>query len=203
MRRISLVAVVILAAFAASCQTMSKEECAVADWRVIGEQDGAAGYAPQERFANHAKACQKAGVAADQSTWYQGYQQGLPRYCTPVNGLAQGQAGRSYANVCPPELDAGFRSGYDLGRRYNQKKSEISSLESRIDAAEESNRSTEGLLREGKIDPREAERLLRDNRHSVREWNRDIGRLEGELGGIEYEMETFRYNAARRTAAVN
>ncbi|MCY0154566.1 hypothetical protein OEG86_22680 [Hoeflea alexandrii] len=26
----------------ASCQTMSKEECAVADWRVIGEQDGAA-----------------------------------------------------------------------------------------------------------------------------------------------------------------
>ncbi|PWW01826.1 uncharacterized protein DUF2799 [Hoeflea marina] len=203
MRGIWLVAVLILAAFAASCQTMSKEECAVADWRVIGEQDGAAGYAPQQRFAQHAKSCQKAGVAADQSTWYQGYQQGLPRYCTPLNGLEQGQAGRSYANVCPPELDAGFRSGYDLGRRYNEKKSEISGLESRIRSAEDSNRSTEGLIREGKIEAREAERLMRDNRRDIRDWNRDIGRLEGELGRIEYEMDTFRYTAASASAAVN
>ena len=48
----------------ASCQSMSKEECAVADWSVIGEQDGAAGYNPQDRFARHVKACAKAGIAA-------------------------------------------------------------------------------------------------------------------------------------------
>lgn len=203
MRFLPLISVLVLAMFAASCQTMSKEECAVADWRVVGEQDGAAGYAPQQRFAQHAKSCQKAGVPADQTTWYQGYQQGLPRYCTPLNGLEQGRSGRSYANVCPPELDAGFRSGYDLGRRYNQKKSEISSLESRIRSAEESNRSTEGMIREGKIDQREAERSMRENRRNIREWNRDIGRLEGELGRIDYEMDTFRYNAARSSAAVN
>lgn len=203
MRSMSLIAVLMLAMVAASCQTMSKEECAVADWRVVGEQDGAAGYAPQQRFAQHAKSCQKAGVPADQTLWYQGYQQGLPRYCTPLNGLEQGQSGRSYANVCPPELDAGFRSGYDLGRRYNEKKSEIASLESRISSAEEQNRSTEGLIREGKIDEREAERAMSDNRRDIREWSRDIGRLEGELGRIEYEMDTFRNNAASASAAVN
>ena len=119
-------------ALASSCQTMSKEECAVADWRVVGEQDGAAGYAPQDRFARHVKACTKAGIAADQTLWYQGYQQGLPRYCTPLNGLSVGSQGKSYANVCPADLDPAFREGYDLGRIYYEKKREISNLESRI-----------------------------------------------------------------------
>ncbi len=53
-----------------SCATMSKEECVAADWRVVGETDGAAGYDPQSRFAAHAKSCEKAGVVPDQSLWY-------------------------------------------------------------------------------------------------------------------------------------
>jgi hypothetical protein len=178
-----------------SCQTMSKEECAVADWRVIGEQDGAAGYNPQERFARHVKACTKAGVAADQTAWYQGYQQGLPRYCTPLNGLSVGSQGQSYANVCPLNLEAGFREGYDLGRVHYEKKSEINSLESRIRSLEQSIRDDEKLLSAGTEDRRAVERRIDDNRRDIRDMDRDIGRLESDLRRIEDDMEDFRYRA--------
>ena len=40
----------------ASCQTLSKDECVAADWRVIGEQDGSDGREPQKRFGKHVKA---------------------------------------------------------------------------------------------------------------------------------------------------
>lgn len=182
-----------------SCQTLSKEECAVADWRVIGEQDGAAGYNPQDRFARHVKACTKAGVAADQTLWYQGYQQGLPRYCTPLNGLTVGSQGQSYANVCPIDLDPGFREGYDLGRIYHQKKGEISSLESRISVIEQEIRADEELVRTGKTDPREAYRRIDANRWKIRDMERDIGRSQSDLRRIENDMDNFRYINAPRT----
>jgi len=189
----------VLSALLTSCQTMSKEECAVADWRVIGEQDGAAGYNPQDRFARHVKACTKAGVAADQTLWYQGYQQGLPRYCTPLNGLTVGSQGKSYANVCPIELDAGFREGYDLGRIHHQKKSEISSLESRIRAVEQEIRDDEELIRTAKADPREAYRRIDANRWKIRDMERETGRLQSELRRIEADMDNFRYSNASRS----
>lgn len=181
--------------FLASCQTMSKEECAVADWSVIGEQDGAAGYNPQDRFARHVKACSKAGVAADQTLWYQGYQQGLPRYCTPLNGLSVGSQGKAYANVCPANLEAGFREGYELGRVYYGKKREINSLESRIRSLEQAIREDEKLLAAGTNDRRSVERRIDDNHRSIRDMERDIGRQQSELRRIEDDMADFRYRA--------
>ena len=93
-----------------ACQTLSKEECVAADWTVIGETDGAAGHAPQDRFARHVKACAKAGITPNQTAWNQGYQAGLVRYCTPANGLRVGEAGNIYANVCPLDKSAAFLS---------------------------------------------------------------------------------------------
>ncbi|MDP2732152.1 MAG: DUF2799 domain-containing protein [Hoeflea sp.] len=197
--RIQTVLTLIACLVLASCQTLSKEECAVADWRVIGEQDGAAGYNPQDRFARHVKACTKAGVAADQTLWYQGYQQGLPRYCTPLNGLTVGSQGQSYANVCPIDLDPGFREGYDLGRIYHQKKGEISSMESRISSIEQEIRADEELVRTGKIDPREAYSRIDANRWKIRDLERDIGRSQSDLRRIEDDMDNFRYSNAPRT----
>lgn len=191
--------IIALCALISSCQTMSKEECAVADWRVIGEQDGAAGYNPQDRFARHVQACAKAGVNADQTLWYQGYQQGLPRYCTPLNGLSVGSQGGSYANVCPIDLDAGFREGYDLGRFHHQKKSEISSLESRIRGVEQEIRTDEELIRAGTPDPRAAQSRIDSNRWKIRDMERDIGRLQSELSRIEADMDNFRYSRASRS----
>ncbi|OCW59198.1 DUF2799 domain-containing protein [Hoeflea olei] len=180
-------------ALAASCQTMSKEECSVADWRVVGEQDGAAGYAPQDRFAGHVKACTKAGVNPDQTLWYQGYQQGLPRYCTPLNGLSVGSQGKSYANVCPTNLDPAFREGYDLGRIHYDKKQEISNLEMRIRTLEAAIRTDEDLVRNSKTDTRDIQRRIDSNRWQIRDLEREAGRLDSDLRRIEADMDNFRY----------
>lgn len=186
--------VVVSCLFLVSCQTMSKEECAIADWRVIGAQDGAAGYNPQERFARHVKACTKAGVSADQTLWYQGYQQGLPRYCTPLNGLSVGSQGKAYANVCPVNLEPAFRAGYDLGRSHHAKKREINGLESSIRDIEQEIHADEKLISDGSTEERSIKERIRHNRRKIREMDYNIGRLESELRRIEYDMESFRSN---------
>ena len=48
----------------AGCATLSKEECTVGNWQMIGYNDGVAGHYP-ERLASHTKACAKANVAPD------------------------------------------------------------------------------------------------------------------------------------------
>lgn len=193
-----VVMVLITAIVLSSCQTMSKEECAVADWRVVGEQDGAAGYEPQSRFARHVKACERAGVLADQTLWYQGYQQGLPRYCTPLNGLSVGRDGKSYANVCPVDLDSGFREGYSLGQAYYRKSSDIRSAESQIRSLEQAIRTDQDLIAKGQVDQREAERRIDNNRWKIRDLEREIGRMQSELRQIEVDMEDFRNRTVLR-----
>lgn len=183
-----------------SCQTLSKEECTSADWRVIGEQDGAAGRDPQKRFGDHAKSCDKAGVTADQTLWNQGYQIGLRRFCTPLNGLGHGQKGGVYSNNCPVDLAPNFRVGYDLGVAHYTKSREISNLRSRINSVEFSIKDKEKKISKGKIDRRDAEYRIRDDRRAINELNRDIGGKEAELRAIEVEMENFRYNYGNITA---
>ena len=69
-------------ALVASCATLSEEECLEGNWREIGQRDGQAGRTASF-IAEHAKACEKAGVVPNPSLWEQGRQAGLPAYCTP------------------------------------------------------------------------------------------------------------------------
>lgn len=174
------------------CQTLSKEECVAADWRVIGEQDGAAGHPPQQRFGDHAKSCEKAGVVPNQSLWNEGYQVGLKRFCTPLSGLAHGQKGGTYANTCPAEQASGFLSGYSVGKRQYDKKGEISSLQSRIRSAQSTISNNQSLMSQGKIDQFEAESTIRTNQRLVNDLNRELGRRESELYRINDEVADFR-----------
>src|SRR3546814_6918198 len=94
----------------------SSDVCS-SDLKVVGDTDGAAGYDPQRRFADHVKSCAKSGAAPDQTGWYEGYRSGITRYCTPLSGASNGEAGRGYHNVCSPELEPAFMRGYGLGKR--------------------------------------------------------------------------------------
>lgn len=179
----------------ASCQSLTKDECIAADWRVIGEQDGSEGREPQARFGQHVKACERAGIIPDQTLWNQGYQRGLFNFCTPVRGLSHGQAGQVYNNVCPPALETGFLAGYNLGREEYDKKSEIRNLESRIASKEREIRQIDDDLDDGDISEREARRATRDAREDIRDFNRDIGRAEADLGNIQRRIEFFRQSA--------
>jgi chromosome segregation ATPase len=107
-----------------------------------------------------------------------------------------GSQGKTYANVCPVNLEAGFREGYELGRLHHEKKREISSRESRIRSLENSIREDEKLLAAGTDDRRAVERRIDDNRRTIRDLDRDIGRMESDLRRIEDDMEDFRYRAA-------
>ncbi|OHV23455.1 DUF2799 domain-containing protein [Rhizobium sp. RMa-01] len=186
----------------ASCNTLSKEECVAADWRVIGESDGAAGYEPQQRFAAHAKSCERVKIVPDQTIWFQGYQSGLVRYCTPLSGLARGQAGSGYANVCPPETASGFLRGFNLGAKqhglqerfnsmqndYSTKEAEIDQLSDRLKDAKDGDRSE---LRRRIED-------LEDDMHDIRRDQRDV---QDELDRVNEDVEWFQRNPSAELRA--
>ncbi|MDK4725005.1 DUF2799 domain-containing protein [Rhizobium phaseoli] len=186
----------------ASCNTLSKEECVAADWRVIGESDGATGYEPQQRFAAHAKSCERVKIVPDQTIWFQGYQTGLVRYCTPLSGLARGQAGSGYANVCPPETASGFLRGFNLGAKqhglqerlnsmqndYSSKEAEIDELSDRLKDAKDGDRSE---LRRRIED-------LEDDMHDIRRDQRDV---QDELDRVSEDVEWFQRNPAAELRA--
>lgn len=197
---LTAIMLIIGAIILSSCQTMSKDECVAADWRVIGERDGAEGYDPQQRFGNHAKACERANVIPDQALWYEGYQRGLLQFCTPLRGLSYGQAGKSYNNVCPPVQEAGFLSGYRLGMQEHSKRSDVNNLKNRIASAERQNDLLREQIKKGKVDKREAQRTIRRNRDDILDWNRDLGRAEAELDQVEREVEYFLANPANSGA---
>ncbi len=178
----------------AGCQTLSKEECVAADWRVVGEQDGAAGHPPQQRFGDHAKACERAGVVPNQSLWNEGYQVGIRRFCTPLSGLAHGQKGGSYANTCPADLAPGFQSGYQVGLKQHSKQSEMNTIKSNIRGAESVIASTRQQISEGKIDQSSGESIIRSNERKINDLNRELGRREAEFYRIQNEIEDFRLN---------
>lgn len=180
----------------ASCNSMSKEECVAADWKVIGDADGSAGYDPQERFAAHVKSCARIKVVPDQTVWYAGYQTGLQRYCTPLNGLSRGEAGDGYHNVCPVETASGFLRGYSIGQkayqwrtRLNSARSDISSKEMRMDRRYND-------LKNAKDD--KERRAIRDDidnlDREIRRARRDAGDAEYALQDVEREVEWFRRN---------
>ena len=118
-------------ALVASCATLSEEECLQGNWREIGQRDGQAGRTASF-IAEHAKACEKAGVVPNQSLWEQGRQAGLPAYCTPAKVYSEGRSGRGLSPVCPSAQLPALQLANDRGRAWYRLTNEISSLNSEI-----------------------------------------------------------------------
>lgn len=194
LRFVPLAGVLCLPLVLGSCATMSKEECVAADWRVVGETDGAAGHDPQSRFAAHAKSCEKAGVVPDQSLWYQGFQAGVIRYCTPLTGLQEGRAGKTYHNVCPPESSGGFLRGYRLGKAESDQRRKIQSLDSRIRQAEFRIADLRKKIAEGAVNENEAEREIHRQRREIHRLRFEMRHEELDLRAIERDGEIFAAN---------
>lgn len=115
-----------------SCQTLSKEECAVADWQDLGIKDGRAGY-PTSRLERHTKACLKADIAPDRAAYFTGHSTGITEFCTPQNGLSFGLRGGYYANSCPANLEPGFIKNYRVAFNLKQANDRVRSTEATID----------------------------------------------------------------------
>lgn len=118
-------------ALVASCATLTEEECLQGNWREIGQRDGQAGRTASF-IAEHAKACEKAGVVPNQSLWEQGRQAGLPAYCTPSKVYGEGRSGRGLSPVCPSAQLPALQLANDRGRAWYRLTNEMSSLNSEI-----------------------------------------------------------------------
>jgi hypothetical protein len=185
----------------AGCATLSEKDCLQGDWRAIGYIDGADGRA-MSRIEDHAKACQKTGVAPDMSLYAQGRDQGLTRYCTEANGFRVGREGHSYAGVCPPPVEPEFLGGYADGERVHAAERRLASARSDLDSADaradKRARQAEGVedeLRNPKLTD-EQTRELRDRlqrlRRERREAIEDGRRAEYAIRDAEREVDDLR-----------
>lgn len=165
-----------------ACTTLSREECSSGDWRMIGVQDGNDGR-PAERFDRHVKACGRDGTAPDRELYQAGRQKGLATYCTSVRGYREGALGQKYYNVCPPQSEGQFQTGFKLGNRIQQMESQISDLTDAIFAAGQG-------LQNKSISDSEKVRLTQEQT-----------RLQAEQVSLNFELKRLRDQADALVAA--
>lgn len=126
-------------ALLAGCATLNESQCRSGNWHDIGLRDGAAGRSA-DFIIQHAKACNRHGIAPKASPWRKGRKAGLKHYCTPANAYEIGQKGRPLNPVCTADLDAlqtanaRGRSWHRISQEIRQVKSEISDINAELAA---------------------------------------------------------------------
>ncbi len=125
--------VVLLSVGLASCATLDKDDCLSADWQLIGFNDGAAGY-ETKRLEQHRDACAEYGVVPQIDDYLQGYDRGVIRYCTAVNGYATARAGKVFNAVCSGDLRPAFAYGFELGVEAHRQVERLADAKERLTA---------------------------------------------------------------------
>ena len=177
---------------APGCATLDKDECLVADWRLIGFQDGAAGKSATA-MDDYRKDCARYSVVPDLDSYQAGRSEGLLQYCQPDNGYRLGETGHAYSPVCPPESGAAFRAAYNEGREIYLARSEVNSTHSRIHKKQHALRHLEGhkgeklgsLVKDG-LNSEQRLLLL----YEVHEIEQDIDVLTAEISDLQYTLES-------------
>ena len=130
-----LVVVALSASALAACSSgMSAKQCASADWRSWGYQDGAAGQ-PYALANTRAAACHQHGVALDHAAYHDGREAGLEEYCTPRRGYELGARGGAYDGVCVRHGEFAFVTEYERGRELFAHTAAVADARRRLDAA--------------------------------------------------------------------
>jgi hypothetical protein len=191
-----------------ACETMSAEECAAAVWRALGFNDAAASGA--DRLGSRTESCAEKGFAVDSTAYSTGFAEGLYRFCQPTNAFQFARRGGSFSGACPAELQYEFAGAYNDGRRVydaeselNSIRSNISSLETRLDEIEHDMRSRERDIG----DPnktREERDWLRSDLERLRGERRDtiddLRRAEGNIYYAERRVQDLRFEIGSRWA---
>ena len=188
--------------FMTGCSTLSQEECLVADWQLIGREDGAVGR-DASYIGNHRKACAEYGIVPDLEEYQHGYDDGLVTFCTEHNGFNQGRNGVRYNGVCPAHLEqdylAGFRAGHEIYLLESRIRSANSSVKKNKKEMEELGKEILEMEKQLVSDLTSAEQrlaLLQDlkvkqKEHSgkeveIRNLELEAAKLEGVLAGMGY-----------------
>lgn len=169
--RLILITLVILSLLS-GCASISKEECANADWEAMGYRDGSKGR-PAAQFDKYQKSCVKHGFSVDFSRYMEGHSRGLEEvFCKPRNAYQLGLKGAGYNNVCPAGVESEFMSAYNYGRdihkiqkSYNMRNQQRVALNNRLSKLDEHIAGLEQITRnEAMADHPESAHELRDER---------------------------------------
>lgn len=179
--------------FVAGCASLSEDECAVADWYSIGVEDGSKGY-DMSRLGAHRKACAKVGVTPNADRYAQGREVGLQTFCTRERGYYEGERGRAYRGVCPPQFEPLFMQGYLAGQEVYRIKKDIRRLEGElaklrqeiadIRASLDSGFTTDASGKKNPINKYERDAMY----ERLLFLGRDEGRLEGEISTLRQSL---------------
>lgn len=189
----------------ASCETMSAEECAVADWRALGYAD--ADRSGQDNFATRSDSCAEKGIGADVSAYRRGFDDGMRAFCQPPRGFDFARRGGSFNGYCPADLDEDFRYALSDGRRVYDLQQSIDEAQRNVDSAtnrrneiDDDIRGQEGLLQAATSDAER--RRIRDVIESMRrrraDANSDIRVAQEQLPRLQYQMSLLRSELSGR-----
>jgi hypothetical protein len=180
-----------LLALLQGCATLNKDECMLADWRLIGYQDGVAGK-PATQVGDYREDCAKHAVVPDLDAYRAGRREGLQQYCTASNGYRLGNAGRGYAAVCPVSLEGHFRDGYNSGRELYLARSAVNKTHSHINQRKQMLSNLEDNRAE-KLAALIADGIKADQRvmivYELNELQQEMNSVEDEIVELEYDLE--------------
>jgi len=182
--------VVTLLVLLQGCATLDKDECRVADWRLIGYQDGVLGK-PSSSIGKYREDCAKHAVVPDLDAWQAGREQGLLEYCEPANAFRLGRSGHGYPTVCPDPATGAFRAAYEDGRAIYLARSEVKDTHARIqrheheiaELREEKRNKLADLIQNG-LQKQQRIMLL----YEIHEIDEEIDDLVAEIGRLEHDL---------------
>ena len=173
------------------CATLDKDECMLADWRLIGYQDGVAGKSATV-VGEYREDCAKHAVVPDLDAYRAGREEGLHQYCKADNGYRLGNAGRGLPAVCPMALEGDFRDAYNAGRKLYLARSAVNKTSSRIDNRKQA-LSTLEKNRAQKLAALIADGLKADQRvmilYDINELQKEMQDVEDEIVDLEFDLE--------------
>ncbi|MCK5480043.1 MAG: DUF2799 domain-containing protein [Gammaproteobacteria bacterium] len=172
------------------CASLNKEECMVADWRLIGYQDGVAGKSPAA-VGEYRKDCAKHAVVPDLDAYQAGRNEGLLEYCKVDNGYRLGTSGRGLSTVCPSHLEAAFRVAWNQGRELYQARAAVKQTHSQINKQQQALHDLEED-KKYKLSELVSEGLRSEQRvlilYEISEIKKKKDAVENEIDALHYEL---------------
>ena len=173
------------------CATLDKDECMLADWRLIGYQDGVAGKSATV-VGEYREDCAKHAVVPDLDAYRAGREEGLQQYCMADNGYRLGNAGRALPAICPATLAGDFRDAYNTGRELYLARSAVNKTHSSIDSRKQTLSNLESN-RAQKLAALISNGLKTDQRvmilYDINELQQDMDSVEDEIVDLESDLE--------------
>lgn len=180
--RLPLLALLALSALLAGCESLSPAECATADWRQLGVQDGSRGRT--DRAADYYESCAKAGITVNVAVYRAGRSEGLQSYCQPANALNEGLAGNSYEGVCPAPLDQNFRNIHGIAWRDQDARKNLARLQyeqDQMQAELRDSKTSDERKRTLREQLARSDRRIEEARYAVRDASYQLDRLRSDM----------------------